>query len=1141
MAGLNIAGNYLTDLSSNKAMAGAAGIYIGSVAEGGGQYKAPDVLNMNSYGDIVNTNVVGNYSYDTGTAGLMSSGGINSNMFVNVVNSIVDANYAANGGGMLFYKYANVDNTDVSYNVADEALTATDGKPNISYPVTGTNSIEWSKIGGLGGGIATGDFYVNFNGTDKTKLNELIIKNSRIYDNKARIGGGIFFGAQKYPIITGDTKYYDNEKLLKLADTDVKSNLATSGAGVYFGNFGRWANDTTTDPANIYSMFSFGGKVNITDNIIDKSKFVDASGKLKANIMDDYANEGAGMDFFFNRGGFNFDTDAVLTVRNNYVLNGDKKFESNIEFGLDNDNAQTHKDFNGGKIKKINNLQLKGLTADSTFGISRLAYNNNFTRNMLVAADNVDVLSTSVNNGNIFADGDGAFYLYDTTAKNSTVQIWKAGYRIMAEEVVQEFTYDGINHNVTAPTNVYFRYHNQAQKDIPIDLNQGYLTFKYKKLEADEIDELDEIAKDLIVNQSSLETSFGYTDVGTYYYLIMIYGSNDYVDDPSHDNSQAFFGPGTPDMWNSEGQMDKRYLYDGEYYGYTLGKITINPLELSTNDFNSPSSYTYDGKAHSYPKTLPNTTNIPDKANAFFNTIVDVKYLKDNGDGTYSVLSSSVTNAGTYLTAVTFKKQSHNYSFPTTGVVTGSDGKPYFLLGDTVISQVELDKSDFTTNTSLTYNSEYQTPEYKLSDTKRVVDGEDDAFLNQMSEYYVAEKVGTDYSILQNGAKDATAAGHDYYLLVKLTDQSINYKFTDASDKVQIDGVTYLVLSNFTVEQVSISSSDFANLNNEFTYDKTGKKANIILSDGTKVQVNDKDNMLGGLSSISYLIDNESRSDLPVNAGTYKVLLSLNGKSNYKLENAIDIDGVLYLELGSIVINKKNIAQSDFTTIDDVTYKEGQTLTDTGGKINPGVVPSGDQDKFEEFYFATKVGEKYTLAKEGISNADNYYILMKVKENSNYSYDPQIIDINGEQYYLVTKYEIKKADIETEKEWFPDLQFSVNDENKTVVYDKDQLPEGIDVVYKIYDQNKNEVKSMDAEGEYTIIFTFTDYTGNYNIIKTLESKYTVTSKALPGDMNSWWPIILIIVSTLVIIALLILVAVYLTRTKKERRYFKYSN
>lgn len=1132
-AGVNIAGNRLeehtTGSSNHFAM---CGLLLGARMN----YTIYNVDKFNAYGNVVNCNIIGNKAKDGSTSEKSQAqvaGGITSYMFYNLIDSNVNANYSAQGGGVLLYKYANIQNTDLSYNRASN-----------TFKINGTD------YHGLGGAIATGDTYLNFNGTwseQKEYLDvvsyDTILDGVRIKENQAQLGGGIFFSQ---PSVICEYDYTNKacktggksvapQSLLKIKDSEISDNTAASGAGIYLSNLGRIANETTYS-----SLLDAGYNTNITFEgslVVEKN-----SSQIKMDLKNIHSNwlpyihSGAFIGNSKNALKINFKNFSSLKYDYNYAVT-----DSVVYSGIESI-------FPSGKDKDIKNQPLNSdIVLDGDFDkINKLYFDKplDYDRNGItykyidfsIKSPNSDLLEQKIKNELFKVGGPELKNYYLTKLNDDSFTFKHAGYRIYADNFQNTLTYDGTEQNVPLPSSSYIYYSSDqtTKTDIPSSVASEYIYYPIDEATYNDTAALQNIYNEIRYGTSNLagSTSMSCMNPGSYYYIVQLKMSK----------SDPFFS--SSNITNSEGGMDLRYSDDNYYYGFVAGSLTIEQKGLSLSDFNNVSSKDYDGKEHSFVDEFSQSTSVPvADRDKFFNDKIKVHYYDNNSK---QFLTSAPLNAGSYKVLIELKDDT-NYKYTDENELIEIDGQKYLNVGDFSINQISLSENDFTSSNSLTYNSQYQTPELTISNNSIIPTLEQDIFFSNKAKYYVANKSNGTYTILDNGAKDASVNGYEYYLLLKIVDDLNNYKLADNATKITIDGQDYLVVSQFTIEQVNLEKGDFS-FDTTLTYTGLEQDGDVRLTDSSKVQVNDKEIIFSDLGTISYAsFDGTSYTLLdtkPKNAGSYYVLYSLKDKSNYKYDtDIIEIKGIKYLNLGSLNINKKDISVGDFSSFGSTTYN--------GKSQNPNItlssnttIPSADRDTFigstVEVKYAIKADTKWSFVNNDSfinATADNnkYYVLVLLKDDTNYSYLNNTIEIDGQVYLNLGEFVINKAIVAPDKEWFPDQEISIDSENKKPSLNG-TLPEGVEVEFIITDKDGNVVTSMDSEGEYTVTAKFKYDAENYAPIDDLVAKYVVKSTE---DFNKGrFPWLLITILSIDVVVLAIVLGVYFTKRPNKKKFIK---
>lgn len=1133
-AGVNIAGNRLeehtTGSSNHFAM---CGLLLGARMN----YTIHNVDKFNAYGNVVNCNIIGNKAKDGTTSELSQAqvaGGITSYMFYNLIDSNVIANYSAQGGGILLYKYANIQDTDLSYNRASN-----------TFKINGTD------YHGLGGAIATGDTYINFNGTwDQQKdyldvvTYDTILDGVRIHENQAQLGGAIFFSQ---PAVICEYDYTAKacksggksvapQSLLTIRDSVITENSAASGGAIYLSNLGRIANETTYSTLldqNYHSNITFEGSLTARLNSSSTSMSLQ---NIHSNWLP-YIGSGPFIGNSKNSLKLNFKNISDINISNNmYVYSSgvtNVDIESIFPDGKDKDIKNQPLNPNivlDGDIDKLNSL-----TFEKPFDYDRNGTTYKFLDYSLKSTNDA-VLNEKIKTEIIKSAGFKGKEYYLTQQNDNSYAFKHAGYRIYADNFQNTLTYDGTEQNVPVPSSSYIYYSNeQATKtDIPSSVTTEYIYYHIDEQTYNDTTALQKIYNEIRYGTSNLVgiTSLSYMNPGSYYYIVQMKMSK----------SDPFFS--SSNITSSEGGMDLRYSDDNYYYGFAAGSLTIEQKGLSLSDFNNVASTDYDGKEHSYVDEFSNSSSIPvADRDKFFDEKIKVLYYDNNSK---QFLTSAPLNAGAYKVLIELKDDI-NYKYANENELLEIDGKKYLNIGDFSINQISLNDTDFTSSNSLSYNSQYQTPELKISDNSVIPTLEQDIFFSNKAKYYVANKENGTYTILDNGAKDASVNGYDYYLLLKIVDDLNNYKLADNATKVTIDGQDYLVVSQFTIEQVNLVKDDFA-YDTTLTYNGLEQTGNVRLSENTNVQGNDKDKIFSDLGGINYasfdgtsyiLLDNS-----PKNAGAYYVLYTLKDKSNYKYdENIIEIKGIKYLNLGSLNINKKDISVGDFSSFASTTYN--------GKSQNPNItlssnttIPSADRDTF----IGSTVEVKYAIKTEGKwSFVDNnsfinatslnnqYFVLVLLNDENNYHYADNTVEIEGKLYLNLGEFVINKVVVTPDKEWFPDQEISIDSENKKPSLNG-TLPEGVEVEFIITDKDGNVVTSMDSEGEYTVTAKFKYDAENYAPIDDLVAKYVVKSTE---DFNKGrFPWLLITILSIDVVVLAIVLGVYFTKRPNKKKFIK---
>lgn len=1158
-AGLNVAGNKMTDTdildNNGKAIAnyGAGGIYLASVQNNNGQYKpGEDSKYMNSYGNIMNCNIVGNLGHDTGTAGGLTAGGINSSMFFNLVNSIVNANRSSVGGGVVLYKYANIANSDLSYNWADENI----------YPN------KYENYAGYGGAIFTADYYVNFlgeyyNGTvnvenpyipyaTNVETYDAIIDRCNISGNKAKLGGGIFWQGYYISQVTSNDAAstsqipYFSDKTFTLKDSTIHNNLSYSGSAIYIGEYSKFPtvklNYTLTDDP-FYCTVNIRGENVVFDNKTDPSVFT-------INNKDVYWWEGSTMNeegtitYSKNRLDFNFDGSLIMYNNkdsNNVAIDG--IFKDLTTMGGPTTDINEKNVFMP-TVRLSGDLSTSSFSLDAPMRILQGYMDGRYLRNT-----DVDSFNKVMNKNITGQDGGKRTRIQVCKGNNADYcpvgqtshQVLKAGYNLQSNKIEATSTYNGVEQLLPKPNSLYLAYRYSKEK-TEVSINDGDITANYSYYipTKDDPEDLD-VLEDLIYKypeRYKFTDSIGFTQAGTYNYLVKI----------SANKNQSFFDKYHVSSSNDHDgkNMDPRYAEGDNYFGLVQGTFTIEKADINSSDFEQIKEVTYSGSEQSVDlEYSPNSTIPLADRDKFYEQKVNVRYFA-YVNSSYQVLDFKPSNATLsnrrYFVGFELKDEL-NYSFGNQKDIIEVNGTKYLNLGELVIKQISISQDDFSFETTYTYNGELQKPEVQVKDTSDIASNEKDNFLDNKCNVIFANKVNNQFNILQNGIKDASIIGNDYYLLLQLTDLMQNYKYDVNATIVNINGIDYLQLSAIQMNQVGLSRSDFL-FDSSLTYNALEQSGNIRLSDITKVVDSDKETIFTDVGSVFYSQDNKILNSYPKNVGTYKVLYTLGDKSNYNyLADTIEIEGITYLDLGDLVINQKEVNQTDFSKFESVTYNSKGQSPDVNLSTNTSI-PQIDQDIFlnslSEVKYVVKKQDKWTFVpSNSFVNATNesnrYYVLVYIDDNSNYTYknNQDILALEGKLYLNIGEYVINKLKVTPLKEWLVDKTYRIEEENKNPILNT-SLPDGVSYKFIITDEQGKEVDSIEDLGTYKVYVKFIYDENNIEVTNSLEATYTVMNIVI-----NFFPWLLILLVTLSFIAFIVLIICLLDK-KAKRRFIKFN-
>lgn len=1145
-SGLNIAGNDMVDLTG-QANYGAGGIYIGSVQDGGGQYKTyEDSKNLNSYGNIVNCNVVGNRGSDGGSQSGITAGGIHSASFYNLVNSIVDANKSSIGGGLVLYKYAHIYNTDISYNWADEN----------QFPS------KYDNYAGYGGGVAVTNYYVNFLGnTYNSSINsdgyyepvlyDTIFDSVNITNNLARIGGGIFWADYGAPNVTNEG-YYLNTKLFTLKDTNISNNTSLTASGIFLSDVLSpgindnlsWSNNLKIQDSNFKNdrFLTFLGDNYITNNVSDETLFIE--NKTSDKYYSKYKPAGMSPEssFVSNLDYLTLDFKGNLTLSDNKIKYKTQDQLVTDENDIVNLRATFYGHFNSTDSVDLTKdyehrfIKLNGDISGSKFGLAVNVYQNTTHSPKIyqLTRDTTKETVLQLLNKNIFAPTTRGYYLH---YKNDNIYFCEVGHILYSDPLDTSLSYDGLNHEALKPTNPILQ--NRYNGSDKLDASSANYTYQYYLLKEEQFNDIENIKEQIRIGKYEGQpvSDLSFIESGTYKYIVKFSASKD---DP-------FFS--SQNVTGLQNGLDWTYYEpESSYFGLVEGTTIIKANELSSSDFSYTKEFTYTGEKNDPNISFAQSATLPDsQKQIFFDDKAKLRYMTLK-DGKYQYIDEDLIDVTTGQTIyyVVELLDTHNYVVNSADQIV--DAPIGVNLGEFKINPIELNESDFTSANKFSYNSNYQKPVLSLSDTTKVIDKEKDSFLSNLAEYYVANKEGNTYIILNDGAKDASVLGYDYKLLLKLN--SKNYVL--GQNKTSIDGEDYLIVSSFTIDQVKLTKEDFT-YDTTLEYSASEQKGNVRLNASTNVQENDKAHIFESLGAINYaLFDgtnytlmNNPPKDITLDTRHYFVLFNLASKTNYLYDNPLQIDGLNYLNLGELTITKKSLHNSDFNTIGSTIYNGQAQSPDVYLSANTSI-PQSEKDNFlnnlATIKYASLKDNKWTIVSpnsfiQSTNENNKYYVLVKLDANSNYVYGDETtnVDIDGITYMILGEYVINKITFESKQEWLEDMTFKPEDTNKEPSLNT-TLPEGIRVEFVVKDQEGNIVKVIDKEGTYTVTANFIYDKDNYNEIKSLSAKYVVKDSKLSNDFIPW---ILAIIAFIVFITLLILFIVLVEKKKKQDRFIKY--
>ena len=201
----------------------------------------------------------------------------------------------------------------------------------------------------------------------------------------------------------------------------------------------------------------------------------------------------------------------------------------------------------------------------------------------------------------------------------------------------------------------------------------------------------------------------------------------------------------------------------------------------------------------------------------------------------------------------------------------------------------------------------------------------------------------------------------------------------------------------------------------------------------------------------------------------------------YKVEAVISKAGYVSKKLSTtLVIEKAGLDISGVKYLDQTVTYDGEVKTIEAEDVPEGVTVEYEvwnEDKTVKLNNAINVGRYTMVAKFG--NSDENYDQTQTREAK----------------LTITKatYDMSKVEMEDVVKTYDGNEFQARLKDTSV------LPEDVEVTFKYYDSNGQEVTSTVNAGEYKIVASFDGKNANYEEIAPIEAKLTVNKKQVSLD------------------------------------------